>query len=75
MIFTAGIGEHQPAIRAEVCARLAWLGVTLDDNANSANATRIDAQDSKVGVLVIPTDEEQVIAIEACALLTSSREA
>lgn len=75
VIFTAGIGEHQPAIRAEVCARLAWLGVTLDDNANSANATRIDAQDSKVGVLVIPTDEEQVIAIEACALLTSSREA
>lgn len=75
VIFTAGIGEHQPAIRAEVCARLAWLGVALDDNANSANATRIDAQDSKVGVLVIPTDEEQVIAIEACALLKSSREA
>lgn len=75
VIFTAGIGEHQPAIRAEVCARLAWLGITLDDNANAANATRIDAQDSKVGVLVIPTDEEQVIAIEACALLTSSREA
>ncbi|CEJ84317.1 Acetate kinase [Hyphomicrobium sp. GJ21] len=75
VIFTAGIGEHQPAIRAEVCARLAWLGITLDDNANAANATRIDAQDSEVGVLVIPTDEEQVIAIEACALLKSSREA
>lgn len=75
VIFTAGIGEHQPAIRAAVCARLAWLGVTLDDNANSANATRIDAQDSKVGVFVIPTDEEQVIATEACALLKSSREA
>lgn len=75
VIFTAGIGEHQPAIRAAVCAQLAWLGVTLDDNANSANATRIDAQDSKVGVFVIPTDEEQVIATEACALLKSSREA
>lgn len=75
VVFTAGIGEHQPAIRAEVCARLAWLGVALDDDANAANATRIDAQDSEVGVLVIPTDEEQVIAIEACALLKSSREA
>ncbi|MBN9282023.1 MAG: acetate/propionate family kinase [Hyphomicrobium denitrificans] len=75
VVFTAGIGEHQPAIRAEVCTRLAWLGVKLDDNANAANATRIDARDSKVGVLVIPTDEEQVIAIEACALLKSSREA
>lgn len=75
VIFTAGIGEHQPAIRAAVCARLAWLGVALDDNANSASATRIDAQDSKVGVFVIPTDEEQVIATEACALLKSSREA
>lgn len=74
VIFTAGIGEHQPSIRAAVCARLAWLGVTLDDNANSAGATRIDAQDSKVGVFVIPTDEEQVIATEACALLKSSRE-
>lgn len=75
VVFTAGIGEHQPAIRAAVCARLAWLGVALDDDANAANATRIDAQDSEVGVLVIPTDEEQVIAIEACALLKSSREA
>jgi acetate kinase len=74
VVFTAGIGEHQPAIRAEVCAHLAWLGVALDDNANSASVTRIDARDSKVGVLVIPTDEEQVIATEACALLTSSRE-
>ncbi len=75
VVFTAGIGEHQPAIRAAVCARLAWLGVTLNDNANSASATRIDTQDSKVGIFVIPTDEEQVIATEACALLMSSREA
>lgn len=75
VIFTAGIGEHQPAIRAAVCARLAWLGVALNENANASNATRIDAQESKVGIFVIPTDEEQVIATEAYALLKSSREA
>jgi len=75
VVFTAGIGEHQPAIRAAVCAQLAWLGVVLNEAANISNATRIDAQTSKVGVFVIPTDEEQVIATEACALLKSSREA
>jgi len=74
VIFTAGIGEHQPAIRAAVCARLAWLGVALNESTNASNATRIDAQESKVGVFVIPTDEEQVIATEAYALLKSSRE-
>jgi acetate kinase len=74
VIFTAGIGEHQPAIRAAVCARLAWLGVTLNESANGSNATRIDAKDSKIGVFVIPTDEEQVIATEACALLKLNRE-
>lgn len=74
VIFTAGIGEHQPAIRAAACAQLAWLGVGLNESANAANATRIDAKDSKVGVFVIPTDEEQVIATEACALLKLNRE-
>ena len=74
VIFTAGIGEHQPAIRAAVCARLSWLGVALNESANSSNARRIDAKDSKVGVFVIPTDEEQVIATEACALLKLNRE-
>ncbi|OCC22484.1 acetate kinase [Croceicoccus estronivorus] len=65
VIFTAGIGEHQPPVRAAVCRHLAWLGVELDEAANMANATRIHAPSSKVAVLVIPTDEEQVIADEA----------
>ncbi|MCX5570175.1 acetate/propionate family kinase [Kaistia nematophila] len=69
VVFTAGIGEHQPAVRAAVCAHLAWLGAALDPEANAANATRIEAASSRIAVRVIPTDEEQVIAEEAATLL------
>ncbi len=62
LVFTAGVGEHDPAIRAAVCEGLAWLGVRLDATANIAGATFINAPDSAVDVLVIPTDEEAVIA-------------
>jgi acetate kinase len=69
VVFTAGIGEHDAAMRAAVCDRLAWLGIALDAAANAAHAERIDSPSSRVAVLVIPTDEEQVIADEAMALL------
>lgn len=70
IVFTAGIGEHQPQVRALVCGHLEWLGVALDENANAANAARISAAGSKVAVLMIPTDEEQVIAEEAVGTLS-----
>jgi acetate kinase len=69
IVFTGGIGEHQPQIRSAVCRHLAWLGVAIDDSENSKTATRIDASGSTIAVLVVPTDEEQVIADETCALL------
>ncbi|MDF2118598.1 acetate/propionate family kinase [Roseiarcaceae bacterium H3SJ34-1] len=69
LVFTAGIGEHQPAVRETVCRHLAWLGVAVDPEANAVDATRIEADSSKVAVLVLPTDEEQVIAEEARAVL------
>ncbi|QOL82134.1 acetate/propionate family kinase [Pseudooceanicola spongiae] len=62
IVFTAGIGENSAEVRAMICDRLGWLGVTLDMQANAANATRISAAGSAVAVLVIPTDEEAVIA-------------
>ncbi|MEX6505087.1 acetate/propionate family kinase [Jiella sp. M17.18] len=62
LVFTGGIGEHSPQIRAAICARLAWLGVDLDPDANAAGAKRIGAPGSQAAVLVIPTDEEAVIA-------------
>jgi acetate kinase len=62
LVFTAGIGEHSPAIRSRVCARLAWLGVALDEAANAAGAAVISAPGSRVAVRVIPADEEATIA-------------
>lgn len=73
LVFTAGIGEHQPDIRAAVCERLAWLGVAIEPDANARNALRIHANGSRIAVLVIPTDEEQVIAEEAHAMLQAYR--
>ncbi len=69
LVFTAGIGEHDAHLRALVCARLAWLGVVLDEAANLTHAERISHEGSGVAVYVIPTDEERMIAEEARALL------
>jgi len=69
LVFTAGIGERSPEIRARICARLGLLGVALDDAANGANATWIDADGPGPHVLVIPTDEERMIALATLALL------
>jgi acetate kinase len=62
IVFTAGIGENASSIRDAICARLVWLGVELDAQANEAHAPLISSPRSKVAVRVIPTDEETVIA-------------
>lgn len=71
LVFTAGIGEHQPGIRARVARRLAWLGLELDPAANAENARRISTPASRMAALVVPTDEESVIAQEAASLMIS----
>jgi acetate kinase len=62
LVFAAGIGEHAPTIRSEICARLAWLGLRLDSAANVAGAACISTPDSRIEVRVMATDEEVVIA-------------
>lgn len=62
LVFTAGIGEHQPEVRAAVSNRLAWLGAQLEAQANARHDAVISVPGSRVTVLVLPTDEEQVIA-------------
>jgi acetate kinase len=62
-VFTAGIGENSPTMRARIADRLDWLGVKLDAKANAAASTSlISARDSRVAVYVIPTNEELMIA-------------
>jgi len=74
IVFTAGVGENQPEVRSRVVERLGWMDVELDRTANETNATVISAKSSAVRVLVIPTDEEQVIADEAIGLLNEGAE-
>ncbi|MDL2400390.1 acetate/propionate family kinase [Rhizobium mayense] len=69
LVFTAGIGEHQPEIRAAIGDRLRWLGVDIDNDANATNAPIISTSLSSVAAFVIPTDEEQIIADEALSIL------
>jgi len=68
LVFTAGIGEHAPAVRRRICEDAHWLGVRLDTEANAAGARRISADASAVAVYVIPTDEEAVIARDTARL-------
>jgi acetate kinase len=67
-VFTAGIGEHAPAVRARIAERLRWLGAELDPGANEAGGTFISTPDSRVALLVVPTDEELMIARHTLAL-------
>lgn len=66
LVFTAGIGENSPDIRRQICSRLEYLGVLLDVQRNSCRGKemQISTPDSRVRVLVIPTDEEKMIAEE-----------
>ncbi|RKS68569.1 acetate kinase [Motilibacter peucedani] len=76
LVFTGGIGENSTGVRARVQELLAHLGVRADEGANavrSQEARRVSAPGSPVDVLVIPTDEELVIARDARELVGAAR--
>lgn len=62
LVFTGGIGEHAVWVRARVCALSRWLGVRIDPAANARHDHAFSTRDSAVRVLIIPADEESVIA-------------
>ncbi len=68
LVFTGGIGTHQPAIRTLVIERLGWLGLALDAEANAAGHPQIAASASRIPILCLPTDEEAVMAAQAAAM-------
>lgn len=72
-VFTAGIGENSPDIRARIAARLAWLGARIDPGANARGERRISSPDSRIPVFVIPTDEEYVIARHTYDLIADAK--
>ena len=69
--FTAGIGENNSVVRSEVCEYLGYLGITIDKEANDIKGEEviISAQDSKVTVMSVPTDEELMIARDTFAIV------
>ena len=76
LVFTAGIGENRAAIRAEICANLDQLGIQLDpskNNSTEAEEVVISSEDSMVKVLVIPANEELVVAREVKRFLDNKQ--
>ena len=71
IVFTGGVGENQTATREAICKRLAYLGVTFDAEANKTRGEEIEISgaDSKIHVVVIPTDEELMIAQDTAAIV------
>ena len=75
LVFTAGIGEHDAALRREVCAPLAHLGIRLDERLNAAPAggvRRIDDGTGAIRILVVPTNEEAEIARQAAEAVAAA---
>lgn len=75
LVFTAGIGENSPDVRKSVCEGLEFLGIKIDDEKNNSPEKEkiISTDDSKVKVLVIPTNEELVIALDTAEIVSESK--
>src|SRR5258708_7734233 len=71
-VFTAGIGENDAQLREAVVTKLAWLGASLDRDANERHGPRISSQDSKISVWVIPTNAEVMIARHTAAIVSAA---
>jgi len=73
IVFTAGIGENSPDVRKKVCEGLEFLGIRIDDEKNNSPEKEkiITTDDSKVKVLVIPTNEELVIALDTAEIVSN----
>jgi len=72
-VFTAGIGENSPDIRARVAQKIAWLGVEFDGEANFAKKALISRTGSRAALYTVPTDEELMIARHTVALLSAGK--
>ena len=76
VLFSGGIGENAPAIRARICADLGWLGIEVDAARNAAlmagREGRFDAEGSRVELWVVPTDEELLLARDTWRVVTGA---
>ncbi len=72
-VFTAGIGENSATIRARIVEKLVWLGAELDPKANASGKSVISRAGSRVKLMIIPTDEELMIAEHTLAVVAAER--
>ena len=70
--FTGGIGENATAVRARICQGLEWLGARMNPDFNHRAGPRLHAESSKVGLWVIPAEEERMIARDAQSLMEAA---
>ena len=73
LVFTAGIGENDPTVRADICEGLTNLGFKIDPEKNKARETVISADDSPIKILLIPTNEELVIARDTARIVSETK--
>ena len=73
LVFTAGVGEHTPCVREYICSNMQYLGMEIDVDKNNEDVRGVirdlTGKNSKVKILIIPTNEELVIARETVELL------
>jgi acetate kinase len=74
LVFSGGIGEHAAPVRQSICRGLEYLGIRLDPARNAASTRRISANGSDCDVLVIPTDEDSIIAQHCRQILTCPKD-
>jgi acetate kinase len=72
LVFTGGIGENAPAVRARICDRLDCFGIRIDEASNNANASTISLDGAPVVVHVVRTNEELMIAHHTANVLHQS---
>jgi acetate kinase len=72
LAFTAGIGEHNAIIRKRICDALGFVGASLDEAANAADAALISAPGSRIAIAVEPTNEEWIAAVHGLAVLANA---
>jgi acetate kinase len=69
LVFTGGIGEHSPVVRAGICNELEFLGIEIEEKSNAQNADVISTQGGRVAIRIMHTDEELMIAKSVCETL------
>lgn len=75
IVFTGGVGENQVSTRKNICEQLSFLGIKIDDEKNQTRGEEIEIStpDSSVRVVVIPTDEEYMIACDTAAIINNMK--